>query len=36
MKKKFLVGLLAIVICFALVGCNKSEKEKEVYRKYFE
>lgn len=25
MKKKFLVGLLAIVMCFALVGCGKTE-----------
>ncbi len=29
MKKIFLVSLLAIVMCFGLVGCNKSEKEKE-------
>lgn len=27
MKKKFLVGLLAIVMCFALVGCGKTESE---------
>lgn len=25
MKKKFLVGLLAVVMCFALVGCGKTE-----------
>ncbi len=30
MRKKFLVGLLAIVMCFALGGCNKGEKEKEI------
>jgi uncharacterized lipoprotein YehR (DUF1307 family) len=27
MKNKFLVGLLALVMCFALVGCGKSDNE---------
>ena len=29
MKKKYLIGLLAIVLCFTLIGCGKEEKEKE-------
>ena len=28
MKKKLLVGLLAVVMCFALVGCGKSENSE--------
>ena len=27
MKKKFLVGLLAVVMCFTLVGCGKTEND---------
>ena len=29
MKKKFLIGLLAVVMCFALVGCGNKATEKE-------
>ena len=28
MKKKFLIGLLTIVMCFALVGCGSNTEEK--------
>ena len=30
MKKKILVGILAVVMCFALVGCGKSNSNKEI------
>lgn len=30
MKKKFLVGLLAVVMCFALVGCGKTESNSNT------
>ena len=29
MKKKFLIGLLAVVMCFVLVGCGNKSTEKE-------
>ena len=33
MKNKFLVGLLALVMCFVLVGCGKSDNENTDTKK---
>ena len=30
MKKKFLIGLLVVVICFVLIGCGKNEEYKSI------
>ena len=30
MKRKLILGLFAVVICFALVGCSKANSNKEI------
>ena len=34
MKKKLLLGLLTVVMCFVLVGCGKSNTSKEIVGKW--
>ena len=34
MKRKILVGLLTIVVCFVLVGCGKTDPSKEIVGKW--
>ena len=32
MKKKFLIGLLAVIMCFAIVGCGNSKTTEKEYK----